>query len=132
MKKNWKKSDHTFNDKVGLFRENIVVIEEEWFSGMNLAYGETFPMALIKREKSIINKKTNPRDTKWHIWEIIINSVWNTQISQILREKQYGKFLFRVNFLRILINPVELSHEWDLMNFKYQEPEFYSRSFDEQ
>ena len=53
------KSDHSSNNKVKLFRENIVVIEEEWFSGMNLTGGEMFPTALIKREKSRFNLKKN-------------------------------------------------------------------------
>ena len=43
-------SDHTSNNKVKLFHENIVVIEEEWFDGMNLNYSANFPTALIKRK----------------------------------------------------------------------------------
>ena len=35
-------SDHTSNDIVKLFCENVVVIEEEWFSVMNLTDGATF------------------------------------------------------------------------------------------
>ena len=49
------KSDYTSNDKVKSFLENIMVIEEEWFSDMNLAGASTFPKVLIKRAKSIIN-----------------------------------------------------------------------------
>ena len=45
-----RKSYHSSNAKVQLFRENIVVIEEEWFDGMNLTDGTTFPKVLIKRE----------------------------------------------------------------------------------
>ena len=52
-----RKSDHSSDNKVKLFRENILVIEEEWFSDMNLTHGTNFPMALIKREKSIFNQK---------------------------------------------------------------------------
>ena len=54
-----KQSDHTSNDKVRLFRENIVVIEEEWFVDMNLTDGATFLAALIKSSKSRINQKIN-------------------------------------------------------------------------
>ena len=50
------KSDHTSENKVKLFRENIVVIEEELISEMNLTHGATFSTALIKREKSRISK----------------------------------------------------------------------------
>ena len=38
------KSDHTYNDKIKLFRENILVIEEELFDYMNLTICETFEM----------------------------------------------------------------------------------------
>ena len=63
------KSDHTFKDKVRSFCENIVVIEEEWFTNMNLTYGATSPAALIKRAKYRLNQKMNlPRDTKRRIW----------------------------------------------------------------
>ena len=66
-----------------------------------------------------------------HIREIAINNGWNTQIVQILHEKLDGKFLFNINFLSRLPKPVGLSHEWIKTYFKYQEPEFYSRLFDE-
>ena len=42
------KSNHSSNNKVILFCENIVVIEEEWFDDMNLTDDETFPIDLIK------------------------------------------------------------------------------------
>ena len=68
-----RKSYHSSNAKVQLFREKIVVIEEEWFDGMNLTDGTTFPKVLIKREKSKFNQNINlPRDTKQHIHEITI------------------------------------------------------------
>ena len=50
-----KKSNHTSNNKVKTFCEDIVVIEEEWFDDMNLTYGATFLMSLIKHAKSRIN-----------------------------------------------------------------------------
>ena len=49
----------------------------------------------------------------------------------MLREKRYGKFLLKGNLLSRLLKPVELSHEWVSENFKYHEPEFYARFFDE-
>ena len=48
-----------------------------------------------------------------------------------MREKGGGKFLFKGNLLSRLQKSVELSHEWFLENFKYQEPEFYYILFDE-
>ena len=51
-----KYSEHTFNDKDKLFRENIVVIEEEWFDDRNLTYGVTFSPVLIKHAKSRIKQ----------------------------------------------------------------------------
>ena len=125
-----RKSDHTSNDKVKLFCGNIVVIEEEWFSGMNLTDVSTFPTTLIKWAKSRINQNNNfPRDTKQRIHKITINNDWNTQIIQIFSEKRDGTFILKVNLLSRLKKPVELSHEWVLTKFKYQEPEFYSRCF---
>ena len=44
-------SNHTCNDKVKLFRRDIVIIEEEWFHDNNLSDGATFLIALIKRAK---------------------------------------------------------------------------------
>ena len=44
-------SDHTSNDKVKLFRKNVVVLGEGWFDYMNLTDGVTFPTDLIKRAK---------------------------------------------------------------------------------
>ena len=38
---------------------------------------------------------------------------------------------YQQNLLSRIPKLVELSHEWVLTNFKYQEPEFYSRLFDE-
>ena len=51
MKQNLKKSDHTSNNKVKLFQESVVFIEEEWFGYMNLIDGANFPMDMIKRAK---------------------------------------------------------------------------------
>ena len=60
-----RKPDHSYNDKVKLFCENIVVIEEEWFYDMNVTDTSTFQMAIIKHAKSRFNQKINfPRDTK--------------------------------------------------------------------
>ena len=39
-------------------------------------------------------------------------------------------FPFKVNMISILLKLSELSHEWLLKNFKYQEPVFYSRLFE--
>ena len=96
------KSDHTSNDKVQLFCGDFVVIEGELFADVNLTDGTTF-LAAPKRR----------------IRKITIKNGWNTQIFQILREKCDGKFIFKRNFLIILPNYVELSHEWFLTNFKY-------------
>ena len=38
-------------NKVKWFRRNIVVIEEGWFSDMNLIDSENIPMTLIKHAK---------------------------------------------------------------------------------
>ena len=70
-------------------------------------------------------------DTKGCIQEISINNGWNTQIFQILREKCDGNFVFKGNLISRLPKPVELTHKWTNTNYKYQEPKFYSRLFDE-
>ena len=124
-------SDHTSNNKVKLFRENIVVIEEEWFSDMNLTDDLTFLKVLIKHAKYIINQKI-PCDTQQNIHKIAMNNIWNTPIVQILREKCDAKFLFKVSLLSRIANSIELLHEWVLTHFKYHETEFYSRLFDDQ
>ena len=69
------KSDHSSDNKVKSFRENILVIKEEWFSDMYLINGATFTMALIKRAKSRINQNyIFSCDTKQYIRETeIIN-----------------------------------------------------------
>ena len=72
-----------------------------------------------------------PRDTERGIREITIKNCQNTQIVQILREKCDEDFIFKVNFLSRLPKLVELKHNWIKKNFNYQEPEFYSRFFDE-
>ena len=51
------KSDHKFNDKVKLFREIIVVIEEECFADIKLNDGATSPTALIKNLELRLNQK---------------------------------------------------------------------------
>ena len=48
-----------------------------------------------------------------------------------MREEQDNTFLFKGKFISRLPKPIELSDEWVLKIFKYQEPEFYSRLFDE-
>ena len=65
------------------------------------------------------------------MWEISVNNDWNTHIVQILREKRDGNFILKVNVLGRLPKAVELSHLWVKMNLKYQDPEFYTRLFDE-
>ena len=47
-----KQSDQASNNKVKLLRENMLAIEEEWFSGMYLTDGATFPTDLVKCTKS--------------------------------------------------------------------------------
>ena len=61
-------------------------------------------------------KNNFPRDTKQRIQKIAIKNGWNTHIVQIFCEKCDGKFLFKVNMISRLPNPVELSHEWVLKN----------------
>ena len=51
------KSYHTSNDKVKSFYEKHVVVEEEWFSFMNLTGDSTVQLALTKRAKSKLNLK---------------------------------------------------------------------------
>ena len=46
-------------------------------------------------------------------------------------EKRDGEFIFKGNLLSRLPNNVELSYNWVLTNFKYQEPYFYSIFFDD-
>ena len=46
-----RKSDHPSNDKVKIFFKNIVIIEEEWFTDMNLTDVSKISTAPIKREK---------------------------------------------------------------------------------
>ena len=46
-------------------------------------------------------------------------------------EESDGKFHLSRNLLSRPSNTVELSHELVLTNFKYKEPEFYARLFDE-
>ena len=55
----------------------------------------------------------------------------NTQIFQILCEIHDVNFIFKGNILSRLPKPIELTHKWIKINFKYQEPEFYFRLFDE-
>ena len=57
------KSENSPDNKVETFWDNIVAIEEEWFSDANLNGGATFWMALIKCAKLISNQKTNFRGT---------------------------------------------------------------------
>ena len=51
------KPDHSSDDKVKLFWVNIVVIEEEWFSDIDLTGGATFPTSPIKRRNPYSIKK---------------------------------------------------------------------------
>ena len=52
-----KTSDNATNKLDKYFCKKCLVIEEEWFSDTNLNDGDTFPPALIKRSKMIINQK---------------------------------------------------------------------------
>ena len=59
---------NTSSNKDIYFCESVVVIEEEWFYGMNLTDGATLPTPLIKRAKTRVKNKINfPRDTKRRI-----------------------------------------------------------------
>ena len=59
MEQKRNESDHISNDKVKLFCENIVVLEEEWFYNKDLTGVANFTTALIKRAKSRFNQKIN-------------------------------------------------------------------------
>ena len=61
--------------------------------------------------------------------KIEISNGWNTPVFQILRKKHDDEFIFKGNLLSRLPKSVELSHNWILINFKYQGPEFYARLF---
>ena len=108
-----------------------MVIEEEWFDDMNFTNGDNFFTALINLQKLDSIKNKFPHDTKRRIWEITISNRCNTQIVQILYEKHVEIFIFKRKFLSRLPKPVEPPHEWIKKIFKYQEPEFYSRLFDD-
>ena len=82
-------------------------------------------MCNIKMQSKIIL----PHDTKRRIFSIAINNGWNTQVVQILCERRDGEFIFKGNILSMIPKPVELSHNWVLTDFKYQEPAFYARLF---
>ena len=103
-----------------------MVIEEEWFAYMNLTGGATFPMALAKRTKSRINQNNFHMTQSDAYAKLQINNCWDTQVFQILNEERDGKFVFKVNMLSRLTKNVEISHEWVLEHFNYQEPYFYS------
>ena len=47
-----------------------------------------------------------------------------------MSKERDGKFIFNGNMLSRQPNPVKISQEWVLINFKYQDPEFYARLFD--
>ena len=51
------RSDNSPKNKVKTFHENLVVVEEEWFSGISLTGGATFPTAPTKSEKLRLNQK---------------------------------------------------------------------------
>ena len=109
-----------------------MVIEEEWFSGVNLTGSANFPPNLIKCEKSIFNQKYKFQVTQSDkFMNVSINYGQNTLSLHIFYEHRYGMIHIKGNLLIILQKPVELSHEWVLTSFKFQEPEFYARLFDE-
>ena len=60
-----------------------------------------------------------------------MNNAWNIYIFQILRGICDGNFLFRGNFLSRPPKLFELTHNNINTNLKCQDPEFYSRLFDE-
>ena len=123
---------HTSNDKVKCLFENIVFIEEEWFDYIILTNSLTFTTALIKYAESRFNQEIKfPLNTKQYIQEIAINNDWNIHIVHILLEKRDGKFLFKMNSLSKLPNNFGLPHEWIKTNFKYLEPQFFYRFFDD-
>ena len=109
-----------------------MVIEEEWFDDMSLTDDATFLTSLIKRAETRVNQKIIfLRDTKRCIQEIAINNGCNTHFFRVLREILDRNFLFKGNLLSRLPKSVELSHKCIKNIFKYQEPEFYSKLFDE-
>ena len=68
-----------------MFHESVVVIEEEWFSGMNLTDGAKILTVLIKPAKTRVNQKvTFPRDTKRRTWEISIKWLEHTYYLDIV------------------------------------------------
>ena len=82
---------------------------------------------LIKRAKSRFNQKIKfLHDTNQVIQEFAINNGLNTQVKYILSDESDGN-CFKENVLSGLTKPVELSHEWVLTHFNYQEQEFYAR-----
>ena len=90
---------------------------------MNLTDVATFATDLIKCADTRVNKKNKILwDTKQHMHEIAVNSDWNTQILQILREKRDWNFLLKGKFLSKLPKPVKVTHKWINKKFKYQEP----------
>ena len=54
-----------------------------------------------------------------------------THTAKIFHYECGGLFHFKGNILSIPPKPVEISHEWVLPNINYQEPEHYTRLFDE-
>ena len=82
------------------------------------------------QKSELIRKIFFPREKKRHIYSTTINNSCNTQIVKIFHAECDGNFNFSVDMLSRLPNPVEISHEWLLTNFKHQEPEFYARLFD--
>ena len=105
-----RKSYHSSDDKVKSFRENIMVVGEEFFSDMNFTDGEVFLKVFIKRKKIQIQLK-NLSGTKQHIQKVEINNDCNTQVIQILCEEHYGVFIFKENILSRLPKPIELSYK---------------------
>ena len=71
-----------------------------------------------------------PHGTKQPIRKILMNNGWHKLVAQILREERDDIFIFKVNMLRRLPKPVELSHKWVLKKCQYQEPIFYATLFD--
>ena len=78
------KYNKALQKKDNFFHENIVVIEEAWFSDTNIYDIYIFILAFIKLSK--IRNKKKSCDKKRCICNIAMNNGWNTHISQILND----------------------------------------------
>ena len=67
---------------------------ERIFYGITLNYIDTFPSAIIKREKLIFNNNTIPRDTKQNIFTIAIKMVGKQRLYRYCWRKFMVKFFY--------------------------------------